>query len=208
MAIIGTLPNNIQNGQLADAVPLMADLNFIVNQVNANANPIGTLTAPSGTTMSFNQAAAPLGWTAQTGTAYDNAMLRLVAPSSFGGTAGVVGASNLLVSGTGTDAHTLTAAEMPAHVHGVIDPGHTHAVSDPGHHHGSFNYFQDTGSGSQSPASGGAAQLLAMPNVATGISLVSATTGIATAVAGSGNAHSHTLSLNLKYVDFITAVKT
>lgn len=35
--IIGTLPNNIQNGQTADAVPLMADLNWIVNQVNANA---------------------------------------------------------------------------------------------------------------------------------------------------------------------------
>ena len=39
-AIIGTLPNNIQNGQTADAVPLMADLNWIVNQVNANAAPL------------------------------------------------------------------------------------------------------------------------------------------------------------------------
>ena len=39
-AIIGTLPNNIQNGQTADAVPLMADLNWIVNQVNSNAAPL------------------------------------------------------------------------------------------------------------------------------------------------------------------------
>ena len=38
--IIGSLPNNIQNGQVADANPLMADLNWIVNQVNANAAPI------------------------------------------------------------------------------------------------------------------------------------------------------------------------
>ena len=35
--IIGVLPNTIANGQTADAVPLMADLNHIVNQVNANA---------------------------------------------------------------------------------------------------------------------------------------------------------------------------
>lgn len=35
--IIGTLPNQIANGQTADAVPLMADLNWIVSQVNANA---------------------------------------------------------------------------------------------------------------------------------------------------------------------------
>ena len=48
MAIIGTLPNNIQDGQLVDASPLMADFNYIVNQVNANANPVGTLTAPAG----------------------------------------------------------------------------------------------------------------------------------------------------------------
>lgn len=38
--IIGVLPQNIQNGQTADAIPLMQDLNFIVNQVNANAAPL------------------------------------------------------------------------------------------------------------------------------------------------------------------------
>lgn len=35
--IVGTLPNNIQNGQTEDAVPVMANYNWIVNQVNANA---------------------------------------------------------------------------------------------------------------------------------------------------------------------------
>lgn len=43
MAIVGTLPNNIQNGQLEDAVPVMANFNWIVNQVNANAIPTGTI---------------------------------------------------------------------------------------------------------------------------------------------------------------------
>jgi hypothetical protein len=43
MAIIGTLPNNIQNGQVVDANPVMADFNFIVNQVNANGQSIAGL---------------------------------------------------------------------------------------------------------------------------------------------------------------------
>lgn len=37
MAIIGTLPNVIANGQLEDADPVMADFQFIVSEVNANA---------------------------------------------------------------------------------------------------------------------------------------------------------------------------
>jgi len=35
--IISALPNTIANGQVADATPVMADFNHIVNQVNANA---------------------------------------------------------------------------------------------------------------------------------------------------------------------------
>lgn len=42
MAIVGTLPNILTNGTTADASQVMADLNFIVNQVNANAVPLGT----------------------------------------------------------------------------------------------------------------------------------------------------------------------
>lgn len=44
-AIIGTLPFNIVDGQVIDAVPVMGDLNFIVSQVNANVpSLIGTNT--------------------------------------------------------------------------------------------------------------------------------------------------------------------
>ncbi|WP_321921719.1 hypothetical protein [Burkholderia sp. BCC1998] len=45
--IIGTLPANLQNGTTADASQVMTDLNFIVNQVNANAMPIGTISPGS-----------------------------------------------------------------------------------------------------------------------------------------------------------------
>jgi hypothetical protein len=40
MAIIGALPNTISNGQAIDAVPVMADFNWIVTQTNANAAAI------------------------------------------------------------------------------------------------------------------------------------------------------------------------
>lgn len=39
--IVGPLPNVISNGQLEDAVPVMANLNWIINQVNANAQAAG-----------------------------------------------------------------------------------------------------------------------------------------------------------------------
>src|SRR5580765_7539811 len=86
MAIIGTLPNNIQNGQLADATPLMADFNFIVNQVNANANPTGTLTAPTGTRTIFNQPSAPVGWTQDVSASLSDTGMRIVIGA--GGTMG------------------------------------------------------------------------------------------------------------------------
>lgn len=52
MSIIGTLPNTLTNGTPADATQVMADLNFIVSQVNTNAAPNsgGSITATSITT--------------------------------------------------------------------------------------------------------------------------------------------------------------
>ncbi|KVN55394.1 hypothetical protein WT13_23565 [Burkholderia anthina] len=40
MSIIGNLPNTLSNGTTADATQVMADFNYIVNQVNANAQPL------------------------------------------------------------------------------------------------------------------------------------------------------------------------
>jgi hypothetical protein len=42
MSIIGGLPNNIQDGQVIDAVPVMNNFNYIINQVNANVPPLIT----------------------------------------------------------------------------------------------------------------------------------------------------------------------
>lgn len=52
--IVGPLPNAIANGQTEDAVPVMANYNWILNQVNANAAPLnnptftGVVTAVTG----------------------------------------------------------------------------------------------------------------------------------------------------------------
>ena len=40
MSIIGNLLNTLSNGTTADATQVMADFNYIVNQVNANAQPL------------------------------------------------------------------------------------------------------------------------------------------------------------------------
>ncbi|HDR8957028.1 tail fiber domain-containing protein [Burkholderia vietnamiensis] len=45
--IIGNLPVALSNGTTADASQVMADLNFIVNQVNANALPNGASSMPN-----------------------------------------------------------------------------------------------------------------------------------------------------------------
>ena len=58
--IISALPNTISNGQVADATPLMADLNHIVNQVNANAAELANLALLNATnTFTQPQFAAP-----------------------------------------------------------------------------------------------------------------------------------------------------
>jgi hypothetical protein len=159
MSIIGTLPDNLVNGTIADASQVMADLNFIVNQVNANANPIGTLTAPTGTRVLFNQAAAPLGWTADTNANFDDCSVRLNTT-----TGGATGGSTVWSSwnGGGTfnlNAFTLSVAQLPAHSH--ADSGHTHTYSDPAHSHASQGngFWVSPTSGGFATGSGGPAAM-------------------------------------------------
>lgn len=201
MPIVGTLPNNIQNGQLEDATPVMANFNFLANQINANGNPAGTLTAPSGTAMPFQQAAAPLGWVAQTGAAFNDSMLHIVIPANFVGTGGANAASTLITGPFTGGGHALTVAELA--VHGHPDSGHSHGITDPSHVH-SVNDAAQFGAATGGSPTGNGGDVTG--SAQTGITI---NDGFAQpAPAGSGAAHSHTTNAALQFVDHIIAVKS
>lgn len=206
MAIIGTLPNNIQNGQAVDANPVMADFNFIVNQVNANANPLGTLTAPSGTRIAFQQATAPLGWITDA-TLTDHS---LHISATTGGTisAGVAGYSGFLAGTWATAGHALTIAELASHTH--TDSGHSHTATDSGH-----NHVQNVNTYYNAPGiqlAGGTSINITAPGgvvTNTGTANITVATGTANLQnTGSGSAHTHNMTTTWNYADFIVAAKT
>jgi len=73
---------------------------------------------PAGTSMSFFQATAPIGWTQDV--TNNDAMLRVV--STAGG--GTGGTDSLITGLTATDGHVLTISELPAHTHTQKSPYH------------------------------------------------------------------------------------
>lgn len=206
MPIIGTLPNNIQNGQAVDANPVMADFNYIVNQVNANANPLGTLTAPSGTRVIFQQATAPLGWTADA--SVTDHTLQLTAASGSVSTTGN-GYTGMFNAAWTSDGHALTIAELAVHTHS--DAGHTHGVNEgAGHNHGAAggNSFVITGGGPNGNAAGGALvqSTAATAQATTGLTINTGNASIQNT--GSGAAHTHTKTFNVNVAQGIVGVKS
>lgn len=205
MAIIGTLPNNIQNGQAADANPVMADFNFIVNQVNANANPTGTLTAPSGTRALFHQATAPSGWV-QDVTITDHTIQIIATPG--GAVGGGNGYSSMFGGPWTSDGHALTTAELAVHSH--ADGGHGHAVTDPTHFHSqSVNTWYDVAGGPNAQSGGGLFMATSSQTTQSASTGVTVNTGFANIQnTGSGNAHSHTKTFNSLFVQMIMCQKS
>ncbi|MGK8202891.1 hypothetical protein ACRS8P_29280 [Burkholderia cenocepacia] len=207
MAIIGTLPNILTNGTTADASQVMADLNYIVNQVNANATALGTLTAPAGTRIPMNQSSAPTGWTVDTSAALANCSMRLNS-STGGGQGGTANWSDWNFGGTfSLNSFTLSVAQLPAHGHTVIDGGHSHV--DSGHAHAIPGGFYTGTAGSGNYAGGGTSFSLAS-NTSIGNAVIqSNTTGISIATTGSGASITPTITTpQVKFTDHIMAVKS
>jgi hypothetical protein len=138
----------------------------------------------SATAMSFFQASAPAGWTQNV--TYNDAILRVVSGAGAGANTGGSGLSTF-ASGT-TGSHAVTQAELPNCSFTVTDPGHIHAIS--------------AGAGA---ASGG--NFIALTNSGSGFNATSHTTGITVASGGSGTAHTHSMNININYVDMIICSK-
>lgn len=184
--ITGSLPRNGAAGMNA---PLAMGGNKITGIANGS-NPtdamafgqfVPSIAFPSGTIMLFVQTAAPVGWTKLV--TDDNKALRIVSGTvTSGGTAGF---TSVFGAAKTTGSHVLTQAELPT----VTFPD-TLGVS-----------FTAAREGTSVSATGGSGKFYATDSNMTPSITGSVTSG------GSDTGHTHTLSLDLKYLDVIQASK-
>ncbi|MEX3961657.1 hypothetical protein AB4Y42_05475 [Paraburkholderia sp. EG286B] len=95
-AIIGNLPVTLQNGTIADASQLMADLNYIVNQVNANAAPVS---GASGSLINLRVVTVSGTYTPTAGT--NSIIAILIGGGGAGGGCPATGAGQVSAGGAG-----------------------------------------------------------------------------------------------------------
>lgn len=136
---------------------------------------------PATTLMLFQQTAAPTGWTKQS--THNNKGLRVVSGAASSG--GASAFTSVFGSGKNAGATTLTTAQMPVHSH----PQNIDAVGG-----GSAAMVETTGSGITGSSAAVSLSNVNRPRVNTDS-------------VGSSNSHTHTLSLDLQYVDVIICSK-
>jgi hypothetical protein len=167
---------------------------------------IVNLYAPAGTRIPMQQTTAPLGWTVDGTAALDDAIFRCRNNAGSFGTGGSNGVSGTFLSAFSINAFTISTAQMPSHTH--TDSGHSHPITDPSHGH--------TLAGGNSSSIGpymavdsvlGSGSYYGTNAASTGIT--GTNTGAAQIQAnGSGAAIQPTVSFNIKYVDYLVAVKS
>jgi hypothetical protein len=150
----------------------------------------------SGTRMSFNQTAAPTGWTKDTTAALNDSIMRIVTGAVGSGGSNAFSTFN---GQSSVGATTLSISQMPAHSH--VQNAHNHS-----------DYYQNTNIGYTTADNPGNAPTVGNLNYATSNSEsgASTTTGAATATnqnEGGGGSHTHTITTAIKYNDFIIASK-
>ena len=184
------------------------NLNITAGSVTLNNGP---LSFPVGTRMSFNQTAAPTGWTKDTTAALNDSIIRIVTGivSSGGSTAFSTFNGQLSVGAT-----TLSITQIPSHshvqnAHNHIQDSHNHSQN--AHNHTATGGLTQTGGGNGFSFGANTAQgaVSVASTTATNIA-ATATNQAATATnqnTGGDGSHTHTITTAIKYNDFIIASK-
>jgi hypothetical protein len=141
----------------------------------------------SGTDMLFWQSTAPSGWTRNTTSTYNESGIRVMSSGTWLANSGSANFSSVFVNAAAT---SNDAADLAAHVHQEKT-----ATSGGGAHTNAFNW--SSGSGSDG-AAGVATQGTTGSGSQQAINVVST---------GAGGGHSHTIDLDIKYIDVIICSK-
>lgn len=153
-----------------------------------------------GTKMVFQQTAAPTGWTKDT--THNDKTFRVVSGAASSG--GVTAFSAVFGAAKVTGSHVLVAGELPAHTH---DTGSYATASDGAHTHNVEVSLSDSGGISVAKLNdGGAGVATALNKALSAGAHTHSMSGVSGSV-GSDGGHTHTLSLDLQFVDLIIATK-
>src|SRR5579871_585384 len=157
--VLASVPHSFTSGETLTAANLNGNFTALDQRIAAleaglPSGMVVPFAGPSGVAADAGAAGIPAGWLLCDGSAVSRttyAALFAAIGINYGGGDGiatfnlpdmrgrtVIGAGHgtgltarTLAQTLGEEAHTLTAAEMPAHTHALTDPGHAHTVSTP-----------------------------------------------------------------------------
>ncbi|MGH3967669.1 MAG: hypothetical protein ACRDTV_06010 [Mycobacterium sp.] len=169
-AIIGSLPNNIMDGDPVDAVPVMNDFNWIVSQVNANVPPLVT----AGTGAVIFVPSGSVGGTANAITLSPTPVIAAyVAGQSYRFIAKAVNTGAVTINTSGLGNRALTYTNGNGFAGGELQVGGTYDITDNGTNYMVTNVPVGTGLLSYAPT-------LAFGGASTGMTYATRTANVMT----------------------------